>query len=97
MQVALCAPSPKSLGSVALKMGSRLGLHPRGTRDFLDALVVLGFWQRRNGQYANSLEIDLLLDKKKPSYVGGILEMANHRLFGLCPDWWSHQCPIGRT
>ncbi len=59
----------------------RLGLHPRGARDFLDALVALGFLLREEGRYANTPETDFFLDKAKPSYIGGILEMANHRLF----------------
>ena len=63
---------------------SRLGLHPRSTRDFLDALVALGFLERENGVYANTVETDLFLDKRKPSYIGGILEMANARLY---PFW----------
>ena len=55
----------------------RLGLHPRSARDFLDTLVALGFLTRSGDQYANTPETDLFLDRKKPSYVGGILEMAN--------------------
>ncbi|MCP5534085.1 MAG: methyltransferase [Akkermansiaceae bacterium] len=61
----------------------RLGLHPRGARDFLDALVALGFLQREQGIYQNTPDSDLFLDKSKPSYIGGILEMANHRLYGF--------------
>jgi hypothetical protein len=60
----------------------RLGLHPRSSRDFLDALVALGFLERRDGVYSNTPETDLFLDKRKPSYIGGMLEMANRRLFG---------------
>jgi hypothetical protein len=59
----------------------RLGLHPRGARDFFDALVALGFLERENGVYSNTVSTDFFLDKKKPSYVGGMLEMANTRLF----------------
>jgi hypothetical protein len=62
----------------------RLGLHPRAAADFLDALVALGFLQRLDGVYRNTPETDLYLDKHKPSYIGGILEMANHRLY---PFW----------
>lgn len=65
---------------------ARLGLHPRSAKDFLDALVALGFLTRRDGVYGNTRETDLFLDKKKPSYIGGILEMANHRLYGH----WAH-------
>jgi len=61
-----------------------LGLHPRSARDFLDALVALGFLTRTDGVYANTPETDLFLDRAKPSYVGGILEMANARLY---PFW----------
>jgi len=59
----------------------RLGLHPRSSRDFLDALVALGFLERDDGVYRNTASTDMFLDKHKPSYIGGILEMANHRLY----------------
>jgi hypothetical protein len=61
----------------------RLGLHERAAHDFLDALVALGFVERRDGVYYNTPETDLFLDRRKPSYLGGILEMANHRLYGF--------------
>ncbi len=64
------------------RLVGRLGLHPRSALDFLDALVALGFLERNAGVYSNTPETDFFLDKKKPSYVGGILEMANHRLYG---------------
>jgi len=59
----------------------RLGLHPRSSRDFLDALVALGFLERAEGVYRNTAATDLFLDKHKPSYIGGVLEMANSRLY----------------
>jgi ubiquinone/menaquinone biosynthesis C-methylase UbiE len=65
------------------KLSGRLGLHTRSARDFLDALVALGFLQRSNGTYSNTSETSLFLDKRKPSYIGGVLEMANARLFGF--------------
>jgi hypothetical protein len=74
-------------------LSGRLGLHPRSARDFLDALVALGFLQRDAGVYANTPETDLFLDRKKPSYVGGILEMANHRLY----PFWGHLTEALRT
>ena len=49
----------------------RLGLHPRSARDFLDALVALGFLQRVNGKYSNTPSTDKFLDRRKPSYVEG--------------------------
>jgi len=71
----------------------RLGLHPRSARDFLDTLVALGFLERTDGKYSNTPETDLFLDRKKPSYVGGILEMANARLYGF----WNHLTEALRT
>jgi hypothetical protein len=66
------------------QLAGRLGLHPRSARDFLDTLVALGFLTRDGETYANTTETGLFLDRRKPSYVGGILEMANHRLY---PFW----------
>jgi hypothetical protein len=62
------------------------GLHPRSTLDFLDTLVALGFLLRADGEYANTPATDQFLDRNKPSYIGGILEMANQRLYGH----WNH-------
>jgi hypothetical protein len=61
----------------------RLGLHPRSATDFFDALVALGMLERADGRYANTPATELFLDRAKPSYVGGILEMANARLYGF--------------
>ena len=55
-------------------------------QDFLDALVALGFLERADGVYGNTPSTDLFLDKRKPSYIGGVLEMANHRLYGFWGD-----------
>jgi hypothetical protein len=64
----------------------RLGLHRRSARDFLDALVALRMLDRDDGLYANTPAADLFLDRRKPSYLGGMLEMANARLY---PFWGS--------
>jgi hypothetical protein len=71
----------------------RLGLHPRSARDFLDALVALKFLERRDGKYYNTSSTDFFLDKRKDSYIGGVLEMANHRLY----PFWSHLTAALRT
>jgi hypothetical protein len=71
----------------------RLGLHARSARDFLDTLVALGFLQRAGDQYSNAPDTDLFLDRGKPSYVGGILEMANARLY----PFWAHLTEALRT
>lgn len=73
------AKHPEDLATLT----GRLGLHPRAARDFLDALVALHLLERRDGKYYNTPSTDFFLDKHKPSYSGGILEMANHRLFGF--------------
>jgi hypothetical protein len=68
------------------ELRDRLGLHPRSAADFFDALVALGFLQRDGDRYRNTPATDLFLDKSKPSYLGGMLEMCNARLFGF----WNH-------
>ncbi len=62
---------------------TKLGLHPRSARDFLDALVALKLLQREDGIYRNTPDTGFFLDKAKPSYIGGLLEMANARLYGF--------------
>lgn len=64
----------------------RLGLHARSADDFLDALVALQMLERVDGRYRNTPACALFLDKAKPSYIGGMLEMANARLY---PFWGS--------
>jgi precorrin-6B methylase 2 len=64
----------------------RLSLHPRAVLDFLDALVALGMLERKGNRYSNTPETDLFLDRNKPSYIGGMLEMCNARLY---PFWGS--------
>ncbi|MCG2611539.1 acetylserotonin O-methyltransferase [Flavobacterium sp. SM15] len=67
-----------------------IGLSDRAVYDFLDGLVSLGFLNRtgllETAEYSNTEETELFLDKNKPSYVGGILEMANDRLFRFWAD-----------
>jgi ubiquinone/menaquinone biosynthesis C-methylase UbiE len=74
-------------------LAGRLGLHPRAARDFLDALVALGFLHRTQNHYCNAPDADLFLDRNKPSYIGGVLEMANARLYGF----WNHLTEALRT
>lgn len=45
--------------------------------------MALGFLQRAGGVYSNTPATDQFLDKAKPTYIGGVLEMANARLFGF--------------
>ena len=75
------------------QLTGRLGLHPRAASDFLDTLVALGFLARTGTTYSNLPEADLFLDRHKPSYIGGVLEMANARLYGF----WNHLTEALRT
>ena len=81
------------LGDKALTgevLGRELGIHPRGIWDFFDTLVALGFLNRAgNGTtalYSNTEETRIYLDKNKDTYIGGILEMANDRLYRFWND-----------
>jgi hypothetical protein len=58
----------------------RLGLHGRGARDFFDALVALDFLSRdAERRYANRPDTDLYLDRRKSTYLGGLLAHLNAR------------------
>jgi hypothetical protein len=71
-------------------LGQQLGIHPRGTYDFFDALLAAGFLEREgNGvqaKYRNTPNTHAFLDKNSPMYIGGLPEMLNARLFGF----WNH-------
>jgi O-methyltransferase domain/Dimerisation domain/Mandelate racemase / muconate lactonizing enzyme, N-terminal domain len=66
-----------------LTLQKKLGLHQRSARDFLDALVALRMLEREDGVYRNTADTDFFLDRAKPSYIGGVLEMCNARLYGF--------------
>lgn len=77
------AKGPMSAGAIE----ERLKLHRRSARDFLDALVSLRMLERDpEGRYGNTPETDMFLDREKPTYMGGMLEMAGARLY---PFWGS--------
>jgi len=63
------------------ELTAKLGLQSRGTADWLDALVSLGMLNRSGGEYANTPATSLYLDRAKSTYLGGMLEMANARLY----------------
>jgi hypothetical protein len=71
------AKQPEDLATLQ----GRLGIHPRAGRDFFDSLVALGFLLRVDGKYTNTPATNSFLDRHKPSYIGGMLEMANQRLY----------------
>jgi len=68
------------------QLTTKLGLHQRSARDFFDALVALGMLEREDGAYRNTPETDQFLVRGKLTYLGGMLEMANERLY---PFWGS--------
>ena len=59
--------------------GKKLGIHPRGVADFLDALVAMKFLEREgdgaDAKYFNTPATALYLDRNSPRYIGGIPEM----------------------
>src|SRR5258706_4887823 len=69
------------------EIAAALQLNARAIPDFPDALVALKFLQRAGdgpeARYSNGPEAALFLDRNSPAYVGGILEMANSRLYGF--------------
>ena len=78
------------LSGKEIKQKLSLNTTDRHVYDWLDTLVSLGFLQREgvmdSSVYSNSLNTEVFLDKKKPSYIGGILEMGNNRLYKFWGD-----------
>ncbi|MGE0715051.1 MAG: methyltransferase [Alphaproteobacteria bacterium] len=74
----------------AAEIADTLGLAPRAVPDFPDALVALRLLARDGdgpgARYANTPDGALFLDRESPAYVGGILEMANARLYRFWGD-----------
>ena len=72
------------------ELGQKLGLHPRGIWDFLDALVALRFLERdgdgREARYRNSAAARVYLDKASDRYIGGIIEMLSARTYRFWGD-----------
>lgn len=77
----------KSMSAAEIKTSLNLKSTDRNVYDFLDALLSFGFLNREGiletARYSNSVNTDFFLDKKKPSYIGGMLEMLNNRLYGF--------------
>lgn len=80
----------KALSAQELKSMLQMKCSDRNVYDFLDALTTFGFLQREGilgtAKYANSVDTDFFLDKKKPTYMGGILEMLNNRIY----EFWGN-------
>ena len=81
------------LGSESMtgdELRERLGLHERGVYDFLDTLVAVGLLERDGdgpgARYRNTPDGAVFLDRDSPTYIGGILEMANARLYRFWGD-----------
>ena len=72
------------------ELSGEVGLHPRATSDFFDALVAMRFLEREGdgaaAHYSNTPLTALYLDRNSPRYIGGILEMLNGRLFKFWND-----------
>ncbi len=83
-----------ALGDKAMtgaELQKALGLADRANPDFFDALLALGFLEREgdgpSARYRNTIETQTFLDRNKPeTYVGGILELANTRLYRMWGD-----------
>ncbi len=81
------------LGSTSMtgaELQSALQLHPRANPDFFDTLVALRFLDRdgdgREARYRNTSDTAAFLDRNSPQFVGGMLEMANARLYRYWGD-----------
>ncbi len=76
------------------ELTKRLGLHPRGARDFLDALVALGFLEHDGAVYKNARDANTFLNRMNPeSDMTGLLEVAGVHWY----ETWRHLTTALRT
>ncbi|WP_205513898.1 methyltransferase [Longitalea arenae] len=77
----------RSMSAFEIKSHAGFNCTNRNVYDYLDTLTGLGFLNREGiletAQYSNSIDTEFFLDEKKPSYIGGMLEMLNNRLYGF--------------
>jgi hypothetical protein len=63
---------------------NRLGIHPRGARDFFDALVAMRLLRRDQlGRYSNSSDCERYLNRNSPDYLGDLFEHLNTRMYDI--------------
>lgn len=72
------------------EIAAALHLNPRAIPDLPDTLVALKFLDRDgegpDARYSNTPESAFFLDRNSSGYIGGILEMANARLYRFWAD-----------
>jgi len=77
----------KKMSGQEIKSALQLKCSDRHVYDFLDSLAGFRFLLREGlletSLYSNSPDTETFLDKNKPSYIGGILEMMNNRLYNF--------------
>lgn len=80
----------KKMPAKEIKKSLNFQCTDRHCYDYLDALSAFGFLTRdgilETAVYSNSVDTDTFLDKNKPSYIGGLLEMLNNRLYKFWGD-----------
>ena len=61
-----------------------IGIHGRAARDFFDALVTLGLLERDDDdRYRNTAEAGAYLDRRKPTFLGGIFAQFDRREYRM--------------
>jgi SAM-dependent methyltransferase len=65
-------------------LARRAGLEGRGSREFIEALVALGLLERIDGRVRSSATAAGCLNRRSPTYIGGLFEFSAERLY---PVW----------
>ena len=78
-------------GSTCFQVAKRLRLDARSCERLMNALVSLGFLEKKNSVFYNTEDSNLFLSKKSPEYTGGLLHL-NHLW-----NTWSQLTKVVRT
>ncbi|XP_065642661.1 tetracenomycin polyketide synthesis 8-O-methyl transferase TcmO [Hydra vulgaris] len=77
----------KSMSANEIKSSLELNCTDRNLFDFLDTLTTFGFLEREGlldtAVYSNNINTDFFLDKKKLTYIGGIIQYFNNRSYDV--------------
>lgn len=80
----------KKMAAKEIKQSLKLACTDRHFFDFLDVLTAFGFLNREGllatAVYSNAPDAETFLDKNKLTYIGGMLEMLNNRLYRFWGD-----------
>lgn len=80
-EIGLFARLSRTAGTTIEELGKAVGIHERPAEILLTGCAALGLLEKKDGRYRNSALAEEFLVPGKPYYFGGLVEMADKRLY----------------